>query len=169
MPMELAGDQRGKLSSRASPLFLLILAAAVLVTVNYVQHNLVPGGMEIAVRTCARLSGLLVVPVLVVLGFRNWTKTLRVKLPEWRNGLALSSMVLQSLIWMNYFVTSTVYAGPQIGNHLFHVDPLSWFATLLYSNLLAGLLAFGLTGRSRLLVLSSALFQWSSLQSGIYF
>lgn len=169
MPMEIVRDHTEKALFRALPLFLLILAAAASVAVGYVQHNRVAGELEIATRTFARLSGLLVVPVLVVLGFRNWTKTSRAKLPEWRNGLALSSIVLVSLIWMNSFVTSTVYAGPQVGNHFFHVDPLSWFATLIYSNLLAGLFAFALKGKSRLLVLSSVLFQWSFLQSGIFF
>jgi hypothetical protein len=94
MSMEIAGDHEEKVLFRALPLFLLILAAAVWVAVDYVQHNRVAGEVEIALRTCARLSGLLVVPVLVVLGFRNWTKTSRAKLPEWRNGLALGSIVL---------------------------------------------------------------------------
>jgi hypothetical protein len=63
---------------------------------------------------------------------------------------------------------SVVSAGPQSINHFPHVDPLGLFATLLYSNLLAGLLAFALTGKARLLVWSSVILLWAGLESGIY-
>jgi hypothetical protein len=42
-------------------------------------------------------------------------------------------------------------------------------ATLLYSSLLAGLLAIALTGKARLLVLSAVFLLWAGLESGIYF
>jgi len=167
--MDLHRDLKREAYFRTSSFLVLVVAAAILIAITYVQHNRVPEWVEIAVRSTASISGLLAVPVLLFLGFRNWTKASRMKSPEWRNGLALSSMVLVSLVWMSRFITSTVDAGPRVGNHILKVDPLSLFATLLYSNLLAGLLAIALTGKSRLLVLSSALFLWSSLQSGIYF
>jgi hypothetical protein len=45
----------------------------------------------------------------------------------------LSSMVLPSLVWVSRSVVSTVSANPQFPDRLFHVDPLSILATLLYS------------------------------------
>jgi hypothetical protein len=166
--MKLEG--RPKVASRTSLIFVVLVAAALLVAVMYVQTNLVPGNLEITVRTSAGIGGMLAVPVLLFLAFGNWIRTSRPKSPEWRNGLALSSMVIVSLVWLSRFVTIAVYAVPQTGNHvLLHVDPLFWLATLLYSNLLAGLLAIALTGKSRLLVLSSVLLLWSSIESGIHF
>src|SRR6266403_2345892 len=169
MPMELEPELKRQSQFPTSAILVVFVAAAVLVAISYVQHNLVPGAVEITVRTGAGICGLIAVPILLFLAFRNWVRTSRAKSPQWRNGLALSSMVLVSLVWLSRFVTSTVSAGPQTGNHVFHVDPLSLLATLLYSNLLSGLLSIFLTGESRLLVLGSVLFLWSGLQSGIYF
>jgi hypothetical protein len=168
MPMELERELKRKGRFPTSSIFLVFVAAAVLLAITYVQHSHVPEWVEISVRTCVSICGLIAVPILLFLAFRNWIRTSRAKSPQWRNGLALSSMVLVSLVWISRFVTSTAYAGPQTGNHVFHVDPLSLLATLLYSNLLAGLLAIFLTGQPRLLVLASVLFLWSGFQSGIY-
>jgi hypothetical protein len=153
-----------------APGFLVLtLGGTVLLAVTFVQHGHVQGWVEIAVRTVARFAGLLAVPFLVVTAAKNWTKTLRMKLPAWRNGLALTSIVLVSLIWLSGFVTSTAYAGPQREDFVFHVDPLSLLGTLLFSDLLAGLLATALQRRSRLLILSATLLLWSGIQSGIFF
>jgi hypothetical protein len=168
MPMELKRGLKQKVQYRTFSILIVFVAAAVLVAISYVQNSRVPERVEITVRTFASIGGLLAVPVLLFLAFRDWIRTSRAKSPHWRNGLALSSMVLVSLVWM-IRLTSAVYASSQIGNHVFHVDPLSWLGTLLYSNLLAGLLTIALTGKSRLLVLSSVLFLWSGIQSGFYF
>ena len=144
----------------------VFLASAVFVVIA-VQHFQVPGIVEGTARISARMSGWVAVPVLLFLGFRNWIRTSRTK-SQWLNGLALSSMVLVALVWIGTLVTSFVSVVRPSGNHLFKGDPLCWLATLLYSTLLAGLLAFALTGKSRLLVLCSALLMWSALQSSIY-
>jgi hypothetical protein len=167
--MEPQADIKSEESFRTASILTLVIAATVPVAVTYVQHGHAPGMVEIAIRTCASISGLLVVPVLLFFGFRSWVSTSRVKLPEWRNGLGLSSMVLVSLVWISRLVTSTVSVVRPVDNHFFSVDPLSWLATLLYSTLLAGLLAITLTGKSRLLIVCSVLLIWSSLQSNIYF
>jgi hypothetical protein len=169
MLIELERDPIRKWQFPTASILVVFVAAAVLIAITYVQHNHVPERVEITVRTCASICGLSAVPVLLLIAFRNWIRTSRADSPHWRNGLALSSMVLVSLVWMSRFITSTVYAGPRGGNHVFHLDPLSMLATLLYSNLLAGLLASALMGKSRLLVLSSVLFLWPGFQSGIYF
>jgi hypothetical protein len=169
MSTDLEGNLKRNVRFGTAPILVVFVAAAVLFDMIYVQNNQLPGRIEIAVRACAGICGLLAVPALLFLAFRNWIRTSRPKSPEWRNGLALCSIVLLSLVWTSRFVTSTVFAGPQISKHVLHVDPLSWLATLLSSTLLAALLAIALKGKSRLLVLSSALFLWSSIQSGIYF
>ena len=150
------------------PILVLIIAIATIAAMSYVQTVLVPGFVEVAVRTYANLGGVIVVPVLLFLGFRNWLITSRAELPAWRNGLALSSMVLPSLVWAMRISMSVVSAGPQPINHFPQVDPLGLLATLLYSNLLAALLAIALTGRARLLVLSAVFLLWACLESGIY-
>src|SRR5690242_7381436 len=147
---------------------VFIVAVATIAAMTYVQTVLVSGFVEIAVRTCANLGGLIAVPVLLILGFRSWYKMSRAKMSAWRNGLALSSMVLPSLVWVSR-ISMLVSAGPLAINHFPHVDPLGLFATLLYSNLLAGLLAIALTGKARLLVLSAVFLLWACLESGIYF
>jgi hypothetical protein len=144
-------------------------AAVVVIAIACVQRTRVPASVEIAVRMCAAISGVLAVPALLFFAFRDWITKWRMKLPEWRNGLGLSSLVLVSLIWASRFVTSTVSNAHRLGNSVFHVDQLSWLATLLYSTLLAALLAFALKGKARILAFSSVLFLWSGIQSGIYF
>lgn len=126
----------------------LIGVVAVLMAMMCIQNFRVPSPVEAVVGRCAGLGGLLAVPLLLTLAFKDWHSTWRSKLPPWRIGLTLSSMVLASLVWMSPFALSFFHA---------HVDPLSMFATLLCSNLLAGLFAIALRGNSRLLVTSAVL------------
>jgi hypothetical protein len=144
----------------------------VLVSVAFVQQNLVPAIWETGIRASAVLGGLLVVPAFLLVGFITWAKTHRPKLPGWRNGLALSSIVLASLVWMMHFTTiflSAIKADFAIANHSVKIDPLLWLATLLSSNLLAGLLSIALKGPSRPLVISAVLLTWAVIQLGIQF
>jgi hypothetical protein len=169
MPNALQRDLSQKTRLQTLSILVFIVAIATIAAMTYVQTVLVPGFVEIAVRACANLGGLIAVPLLLTLGYRDWLITSRAKLPAWQNGLALSSMVLPSLAWLSRISMSVVSAGPQPINHFPHVDPLGLLATLLYSNLLAGLLAIALTGRARLLVLSAVFLLWAGLESGIYF
>ena len=90
MPMESQTNPAREEQFRVSSIFVVVLAATTRAAASYVQHNLVPGGLEIAIRTCAGIIGFFAVPVLLLLGFRSWMKGVRMKSPEWRNGLALS-------------------------------------------------------------------------------
>ena len=168
MPNDFQRDLSQKTRIQTLSILVFIFAISTMAAMTYVQTVLVPGFVEIAVRTCANLGGLIAVPLLLTLGFRDWLITSRAKLPPWRNGLALSSMVLPSLVWLSRISMSVVSAGRQPINHFPHIDPLGLFATLLYSNLLAGLLAIALTGKARLLVLSAVFLLWACLESGIY-
>jgi hypothetical protein len=154
MPEKLQGDRGEEAKFLRLSVLVFVVAVATIVAMTYVQNVRVPGFVESAVRTSANLGGLIAVPVLLILGFGNWYKMSRAKLPTWRNGLALSSMILPSLVWAT--------------SHFPHIDPFDLFATLLCSNLLAGLLAIALTGKARLLVLSAVLLLWAGLESGIY-
>jgi hypothetical protein len=143
---------------------VFIVAIATIVAMTYVQTALVPGLVEGAVRTGAYLAGLIAVPILVILGFRSWYQMSKATMSAWRNGLALSSMVLPSLVWVG-FISMNVESLAI--NHFPHVvDDL---ATLLNSNLLAGLLAIALTRKARLIIWSSVLLLWAGLESGIHF
>ena len=169
MSKDLQRDLGQEAKFQTLPVLVFIVAIATIAAMTYVQNTLVPGFVEIAVRTGANFGGLFAVPVLLILMFRGWYEMSRPKLPTWRNGLALSSMVLPLLVWLFRFSIPLVSAAPQLINHFPHVDPLGFFATLLYSNLLAGLLAFALTGKTRLLGWSCVLLLWAGLESNIYF
>jgi hypothetical protein len=169
MPNDLQRDLSQETRLQTLSILVFIVAVSTIAAITYVETTLVPGFVEIAVRTCANLGGLIVVPLLLIVGFRDWLKTPRAKLPAWRNGLALSSMVLPSLVWLSRISMYVVsVGGAQPINHFPHVDPLGLFATLLYSNLLAGLFAVALAGKARLLVLSAVFLLWACLESGIY-
>jgi hypothetical protein len=169
VPNDLQRDLSQKTKLQTLSILVFIVAISTFAAMTYVQTVLVPSFVEVAVRTCANLGGLIAVPLLLIPGFRDWLITSRAKLPPWRNGLALSSMVLPSLVWLSRISMSVVFAGPLHINHFPHVDPLGLLATLLYSSLLAGLLAIALTGKARLLVLSAVFLLWAGLESGIYF
>jgi hypothetical protein len=169
MSKDLQRDLGQETKLQTLSVLVFVVAVATIAGTTYVQTVLVPGFVEIAVRTCANLGGLIAVPVSLILGFRSWYMMLRAKMSAWRNGLALSSMVLPSLVWVSRMSMSVVSAGPLAINHFPRVDPLGLLATLLYSNLLAGLLAIALTGKARLIIWSSVLLLWAGLESGVYF
>jgi|SRR5215472_1124564 len=172
MPKALQRDPVREANLQTLSILVLIAAMTTMAAMTYVQNTHVPAPVEIALRSFANLGGLFAVPVTLVLGSRNWFTVSRSESPAWRNGLALSAIVLTSLVWVSHLTINTVSAGPYPVNHVFHVDPLSLpvlFATLLYSTLLAGLLAFSMKGKCRLLVLSAVTLLWAGLQSGVYF
>ena len=43
---------------------------------------------------------LIIVPVLIVLAWRGWIKSVRRELPSWRNGVGSSALSLLSLYWL---------------------------------------------------------------------
>ncbi len=151
---------------RKSSILILVAAVAALVAVEYVQNRIVPGRLEIAIRSSNNYLGLLAVPLLLLLGCATWVKTTRERLPIWRNGLGLSSIVLLSCVWMVDLAARLASALHPYQSTFFNLD---WLATLLYSSMIAALLAIALKGTARLLICSAALLLLSGLQSGIYF
>jgi hypothetical protein len=113
MPNDLQRDLSQKTRLQTLSILVFIVAISTIAAMTYVQTVLVPGFVEIAVRICAYFGELIAVPLLLILGFRDWLITSRAKLPAWRNGLALSSMVLPSLVWLSRISMSVVPAGPQ--------------------------------------------------------
>src|SRR5437899_12935344 len=101
MPNDLQRDLSQKTRLQTLSILVFIVAISTIAAMTYVQTVLVPGFVEIAVRTCANLGGLIAVPLLLILGLRDWLTTSRAELPAWRNGLALSSIVLPSLVLLS--------------------------------------------------------------------
>jgi len=151
---------------RKSSILILVAAVAALVAVEYVQNRIVPGRLEIAIRSSNNYLGLLAVPFLLLLGCATWVKTTRERLPIWRNGLGLSSIVLLSSVWMVDLAGRLASALHPYQSTFFNLD---WLATILYSTLVAALLAIALKGTARLLIFSAAILLFAGLQSGIYF
>src|SRR6266480_3904521 len=145
--MELEGEIKGGAALRKSSILVLVGSIAAQVAINYVQRRVVPERLEIAIRTSTNLLGLLAVPFLLLLGCTTWVKTTREKLSIWRNGLGLSSIVLLSCAWM-------IDLAARVGKYNFF--NLDWLATLLYSTMIAALLAIALKGTARLLICSAA-------------
>lgn len=151
---------------RKSSILILVAAVAALVAVEYVQNRVVPGRLEIAIRSSNNYLGLLAVPLLVLLGCATWVKTTREKLPIWRNGLGLSSIFLLSCAWMVDLAARFARVLHPYQSSFFNLD---WLATILYSTLVAALLAIALKGTARLLIFSAAILLFAGLQSGVYF
>jgi hypothetical protein len=164
--MNLEGKMKRAAVLRKSSILLLVASVAALVAIEYVQHRVVPERMENAVRTSNSLLGLLVVPLLLLLGGATWVKTTREKLSIWGDGLGLSSIVLLSCAWM---IDSAARLASAIRPYQSNFFNLEWMATILYSTLLAALLAIALKGTARLLIFSAAILLFAGLQSGIYF
>ena len=85
--MELEGEIKREAVLRKSSILLPVAAIAAQVAFDYVQNRVIPGRLEIAIRTSAILLGLLVVPLLLLLGCTTWVKTTREKLSIRGNGL----------------------------------------------------------------------------------
>jgi|ERR1700687_3773512 len=164
--MELEGEMKREVVLRKPSIFILVAAVAALVAIEYVQNRVVPGKLEIAIRTSNNFLGLLAVPLLLLLGCATWVKTTRGKLSIWRNGLGLSSIVLLSCAWMTDLAARLASAIHPYQTNFFDLD---WWATILYSTLVAALLAIALKGTARLLIFSAAILLLAGLQSRIYF
>jgi hypothetical protein len=167
--MELQENLKRESFFRKSSILVLITAVAVQLAVGYVQHRLVSARLEIAVRTCATLLGFWGSPLLLFLGGRTWVRTTRKELSGWRNALGLSSMTLVSAVWMIRFgmhILDAIHKNAKLPELFFNLD---WMAILLYSTMLATLLALALKGTARRAIFSAALLMWASLESSIYF
>jgi len=75
--MEIEGEIKRGAALRKSSILVLVGSIAAQVAINYVQHRVVPGRLEIAIRTSTNLLGLLAVPFLLLLGCITWVKTTR--------------------------------------------------------------------------------------------
>lgn len=55
---------------------------------------------SLKVASAIAILGLIAVAVLVGLAYRGWIREIRPKLSHWRNGIALSALVLSALAWV---------------------------------------------------------------------
>jgi len=144
----------------------VLLSLLGLAAVVYVQNYRVPGSVEIAVRAFMMTSGWLVPPILIVFAYRTWTKLIRPLLPIWRNGLALSSMVLLFCDWLFAVLLLALRFIAPTRIMFFNLD---WIGTVLDTTLAAALLAVALRGAARNYLIAAALLMWAHWQSEIYF
>ena len=86
---------------------------------------------------------------LLVLSYRTWMKRSRANLPEWRNGLGLTSLVLVALSWLWY---ALVYALGFVGIGFASLVPafVPLTSVAVSCALLAALLGSAWQGRSRI-------------------
>src|SRR5438105_14356998 len=160
------GNCEMSLTTPKRTFFAMLLSCLCVVALTYVQHHRVPGKAENAVRLISSSSSLVVVPILVCLAYLKWHRLLRTEMPTWRNGLALSSVVLLACIWG---FSAALLLSATLWRHLTESFILNWFATLLDGTLVAGLLALLLRGSPRIYLIASSLLMWACLQSQIYF
>jgi len=146
-------------------IFIFVIAVTAVVSVSYVQHRIVPGGVETSIRTCTTLLGFLGCPALIPLSCWTWVRTGR-NLSVWRNGLALSAIVLVSVVWLLHFGMAIAY---QIHPFLSYFSNPDWLPTYLGSTFIAAALSIALKGPARFLVLSTALFLYASIQATVFF
>jgi hypothetical protein len=50
------------------------------------------------------LVSLVAIPILLLLAWRGWTRSVRAELPAWRNGLCISALLLLFLDWLGAVV-----------------------------------------------------------------
>jgi len=100
------------------------------------------------VRMFAALTSLLAVPILVLLAYSGWMKQTHASLPEWRNGLGLTSLVLLVLSWLWYALGLADIGLASLGSRFLLLSSVAVFCAAL-----AALLAIGGRGRSRLYAL----------------
>ncbi len=66
-------------------------------------------------RILLSLVGLMSVPILLSLSWRGWTKGIRAELPQWRNGLCVSALLLLFLNWLGVVVLEApVFVNPRM-------------------------------------------------------
>jgi len=147
---------------------LLPLASCVLVAaVIRVQSSVFPATIEQTVRPAATVLGLVAVPALLALAFQEWRANHRAQLSPWRNGLALSSVVVLFAVWMLYWgMWLIIWAKPVWSRSLGGIE---WIALLLHSSVIGLLLSFALRGAPRAQVISASLLMFASVQASIHF
>ena len=153
-------------AARLRNLALPLVSFAVLAAVKAVQFFLVDGRIEQAVRFGASALGRAVVPVLIVLAFRDWLAKHRARLSPWRNGFALSSIVLLFAAWgLPFFIAVLAWIGAV---RLPFQGGLEWIWLIVDCTLVGFALAFTLRGAARAHAISAALLSWAGVQAGIY-
>ena len=153
-------------AARASfPTLAILISLAGVVGVHLVRVGIFAPATENVVRAAAGYLGLFLVPFLVAFAFCTWTRTIRPALPGWRNGLALSSLLILSAMWVAYtvlwgFVHLHLAWGPDY-------DP-TWMGIHIGCTYTACILALALRGSARAMAISAALCLSAGMQSMIH-
>ncbi|SRR6266567_3052667 len=86
------------------------------------------------------------VPCLAILAYRGWAKSVRQKLPHWRNALGIMSIVLTSLSWSSLAILPLL-GRIDVSTGFFSVD---WISPIAFLTVAGTFLAFALKGASRI-------------------
>ena len=149
-------------SSRAA----VAVSTATAIGVTLSQQRRLPEGASTIVLALAELMGLVAVPVLIALAFRDRLKTTCAHLPTWRKGLGLSSVVLLLLIWLSFTGEEILYILHH--NSAGFLTPTG-MTVLLRCTWVAAALALPLRGSARLQGLAAALLTWACLEASVRF
>jgi hypothetical protein len=98
--------------------------------------------MTMPLEWVSRTLGILIfiaIPSLAILSYRGWTKGLRQELPQWRNALGLTSILITFLSWCG---TATLLLLGSISDN--------WIVSIALLALTGTVLAFALRGASRI-------------------
>jgi hypothetical protein len=119
--------------------------------------------IEGVVRLSGLISAVVAVPLLLLLAFRGWTRSLRFQLPRWRNGIGLTSLLIVAVVWLWY---SLVLVPAILDHHLLeqHVSlrnitayyefllPYYMYPAVLFAAALKGVPRFQALGASLLMM-----------------
>jgi hypothetical protein len=154
---------RGLTSTIANTIALLSLAT--IASIVLVRNWTLPEAVELSIRSVAVFSGLVFVPLLLVLSCRTWLKFVRISLPTWRNGLGLASISVLMVTWL--LLSSQKLLG-QTKPQWFTLGNNDWPGALFTFVGMALLLAISLKGVVRTYVIAAALLLWAWVQASIY-
>jgi hypothetical protein len=105
------------------------------------------------------------IPILTTLAYIRWTKVVRQELPQWRNGVGLTAIVIVSVNWLFQVL---LWILSSISFDLTRFYNLDWFALQMYTTLAATLLAITLKRAPRLQTIAAGLLMQAFLRAFVY-
>jgi hypothetical protein len=121
-------------------------------------------GSAAVVAILKEIGTLVCVPVLLVIAWRDWIRNVRAVMPPWRNGIALTAVLILSVHW---FIAMLLDAPELFHGHLALMS-VEWASGFLAHPLdvAAVIFAFALKGRPRLEVILAGMFLLSCWPGG---
>jgi cytochrome c biogenesis protein CcdA len=144
-----------------------ILSCAILLSsgLSYVQRNEVPARVEGVIRISAFVAGIVVVPILLILAWHVWIRTVRPSLSQWRNGVAGASLLILSVSWVFFVITDFI----AFASHFTAAAPgVGVQSAFLLSSSFAAILALASRGNARIYAFAASILIWGWFESTIH-